>query len=122
METIESFFTLRDEYFRAYLIVHNYIGGLWRRGTLRSGLLAALLIWALGLAQPLQAAEFTCASGNVACLIDAVNQANANGEANRIRTMDELARKYVETHDPEIIKELYQLALELEKMEKLEKQ
>ena len=36
--------------------------------------------------------------------------------------MHELARKYVETHDPEIIKELYQLGLELEKMEKLEKQ
>jgi hypothetical protein len=31
---------------------------------------------------------------------------------------DELARKYVETHDPEIIKELYQLAVELEKMKK----
>jgi len=36
--------------------------------------------------------------------------------------MDELARKYVETRDQEIIKELYQLSLELEKMEKLEKQ
>jgi hypothetical protein len=84
METIESFFTPRDQYFGAYLIMHSYIGGLWRRGTLKSGLLVALLIGALGLAQPLQAAEFTCASGNVACLIDAINQANANGEANRI--------------------------------------
>ena len=38
--------------------------------------------------------------------------------------MDELARKYVETHDKEIIEELYKLSLELEneKMEKLEKQ
>jgi hypothetical protein len=36
--------------------------------------------------------------------------------------MDELARKYVETHDRKIIEELYQLGLELEKMEKLEKQ
>jgi hypothetical protein len=36
--------------------------------------------------------------------------------------MDELARKYVVTHDPEIFKELYQLSLELEKMRKLEKQ
>jgi hypothetical protein len=35
--------------------------------------------------------------------------------------MDELARKYVETHDKKIIEELYQLALELEKIEKLEK-
>jgi hypothetical protein len=84
METIESFFTPRDQYFRAYLTMHNCIGGLWRRGALRIGLLAALLLWALGLAPPLQAAEFTCASGNVACLINAINQANANGEANRI--------------------------------------
>jgi len=44
----------------------------------------ALLIGALGLAQPLRAAEFTCASGDVTCLIDAINQANANGKANRI--------------------------------------
>ena len=29
-----------------------------------------------------------------------------------------LARKYVETHDPEIIKELYKLGRELEKMKK----
>ena len=35
--------------------------------------------------------------------------------------MDALARNYVETHDPEIIKELYRLPLELEKMGKLEK-
>jgi hypothetical protein len=35
--------------------------------------------------------------------------------------MDDLARRYVETHDPEIIKELYRLPLELEKMGKLEK-
>ena len=38
------------------------------------------------------------------------------------RRMDELACKYVETHDKEIIEELYELARELEKMEKLEKQ
>jgi hypothetical protein len=38
------------------------------------------------------------------------------------KRMDELTRKYVETHDQEIIEELYQLSLELEKMEKSEKQ
>ena len=38
------------------------------------------------------------------------------------KRMDELARKYVEARDQEIMKELYQLSLELEKMEKLEKQ
>jgi hypothetical protein len=32
--------------------------------------------------------------------------------------MDELARKYVETHDKEIIEEPYKLACELEEMEK----
>jgi hypothetical protein len=32
------------------------------------------------------------------------------------RRMDELARKYVETHDQKIIEELYKLALELRKM------
>jgi FKBP-type peptidyl-prolyl cis-trans isomerase (trigger factor) len=30
------------------------------------------------------------------------------------KRMDELARKYVETHEKEIIKELYQLVLQLE--------
>jgi len=36
--------------------------------------------------------------------------------------MVELARKYLMTHDKQIIEELYRLAGELEKMEKLEKQ
>ena len=36
--------------------------------------------------------------------------------------MDELVRKYLETHDPEIIEELCRLGGELEKMEKVEKQ
>jgi hypothetical protein len=30
--------------------------------------------------------------------------------------MDELARKYTETHDKEIVEELYRLARELEKL------
>ena len=34
------------------------------------------------------------------------------------RRMNELARKYVDTHDPELIKELYELAIELERMKK----
>jgi len=32
--------------------------------------------------------------------------------------MVELARKYIMTHDPEIIKELYRLSRELEKLDK----
>jgi hypothetical protein len=35
--------------------------------------------------------------------------------------MDELARKYVETHDRKIVDELYELGREPEEMEKLEK-
>lgn len=34
------------------------------------------------------------------------------------RRMDELARKYVEKRNPEIIEELYKLRLELEKLGK----
>jgi hypothetical protein len=33
------------------------------------------------------------------------------------RRLDELAREYIETHNPEIALELYRLARELEKME-----
>jgi hypothetical protein len=32
--------------------------------------------------------------------------------------VDELARKYVESHDPETVEELYRVARQLEKMEK----
>jgi hypothetical protein len=34
-----------------------------------------------------------------------------------LEKMDELARRYVETHDQKIIEELYKLARELEKIE-----
>jgi hypothetical protein len=34
------------------------------------------------------------------------------------KQVDELARKYVESHDPEIVEELYRVARQLEKMEK----
>jgi hypothetical protein len=43
-----------------------------------------VLIGALGLVRPSHAAEFACAPGDVACLIDAMNEANANGEENTI--------------------------------------
>jgi hypothetical protein len=38
------------------------------------------------------------------------------------KRMVELARKYVKTHDSTIIKELYELGRELEKMKNSEKQ
>jgi hypothetical protein len=47
-------------------------------------LLAALFVYALTPARPSQAARFVCSSGDVACLITAINMANANGEANTI--------------------------------------
>jgi len=48
-------------------------------------IIVAVLIVALGIAQPVGAALFTCASGDVACLIVSINTANANGEVNVIR-------------------------------------
>ena len=44
-------------------------------------LLAALVVYALAPARPGQAAEFSCTAGDVACLISAINTANANGQA-----------------------------------------
>jgi hypothetical protein len=34
------------------------------------------------------------------------------------KRMDELAREYIETHDKKIVEELYELARELERLEK----
>lgn len=50
---------------------------------LRLALAPAVLT--LGTAFPTQAAVFRCASGDVACLVDAINQSNTNGERNTIR-------------------------------------
>jgi hypothetical protein len=57
---------------------------LWRCRAMGNVSIAAALIGTLLLWQPSQAAEFTCASGNVGCLIKAIREANANGEANTI--------------------------------------
>jgi hypothetical protein len=38
------------------------------------------------------------------------------------KRVDELARTYVETHEPEIREEIYSLSREIEKRETLEKQ
>jgi hypothetical protein len=57
---------------------------LWRCRAMGSVLIAAAVIGTLTLSHPGQAAEFTCASGNVACLIKALREANGNGEANTI--------------------------------------
>ena len=47
-------------------------------------LVMAALVGTVGLWQPCLAAEFSCAAGDVACLIEAIKTANANGEKNRI--------------------------------------
>src|SRR5262245_44839994 len=41
-----------------------------------------VLLGALGLVRPSHAAEFSCAPGDVACLISAIHAANATGTAN----------------------------------------
>jgi hypothetical protein len=55
----------------------------WWRGIAQAGVLVGIL----SVAVLSQAADFACASGDVACLIDAINTANANGDANTI-TLD----------------------------------
>src|SRR5262245_52800853 len=57
---------------------------LWRAGVAGSVLAVAALVCALALARPGQAAEFPCVSGDIACLIRAINTANATGEENTI--------------------------------------
>jgi hypothetical protein len=43
-----------------------------------------VLVGGLGRARPSQAADFSCAAGDVACLLAAIATANANGETNTI--------------------------------------
>ena len=61
-------------------------GRRWRWPSPRrvGGLVLATLLGVLATSRPVPAAEFACAAGDVACLIDAINTANATGEANTI--------------------------------------
>src|SRR5262249_9165290 len=56
------------------------------RGWRRLWRVAALAAWGLALALPLPvwAETFRCRAGDVPCLIDAINQANANGDENTL--------------------------------------
>jgi hypothetical protein len=45
----------------------------------------AFVLFAVTLPQPVQAATFRCASGDVSCLTASINEANANGHKNTIR-------------------------------------
>ena len=57
----------------------------WGGPVLRSLALGAALGLALALPLSVQAETFRCRAGDVPCLINAINAANANGEANTIR-------------------------------------
>jgi hypothetical protein len=57
---------------------------LWQLRLVVSFLVVLSGILGLPRHSPAHGVEFTCAAGDVACLIDAVNQANANGQANTI--------------------------------------
>jgi hypothetical protein len=48
-------------------------------------IIVTVLVVAVGLARPANAALFVCASGDVPCLVAAINTSNANGEVNLIR-------------------------------------
>src|SRR5215471_14375135 len=59
----------------------------WHRGwsVERSVTAMAALGLALTVPRPAQAENFQCSGGDVACLIAAINEANANGQQNTIR-------------------------------------
>jgi hypothetical protein len=56
----------------------------WQMRLVVSLLVVLSALFGLPRDSPAHGVEFTCAAGDVACLIDAINQANANGEANTI--------------------------------------
>src|SRR5262245_40018461 len=58
--------------------------GIWRAHIPVDVPVAVAMVGMLMAMSPVQAAEFTCPSADVACLIKAINRANANGEANTI--------------------------------------
>jgi len=70
-------------------LLSSYEGGRltiarWSLETGGGWLIVAGRLVLLGLARPLDAAEFACAAGDVACLISAIHAANANGTANTL--------------------------------------
>src|SRR5712691_3720772 len=58
--------------------------GRWQAGRLGTALVLVALVGVLGLTRPSHAADFSCAAGDVACLIAAITTANANGGTNTI--------------------------------------
>ena len=66
--------------------------GMWSRGL--------VLVILLGLWQPCLAADFACPAGDVACLIDAINRANTNGQANTI-TLEAGTYPLTAVHNPD---------------------
>src|SRR5262245_26223891 len=66
---------------RADVLARQYSRAQRRR---RSAIILGVAVFVLGLACLAQAAEFSCPAGDVACLVNAINTANANGEENTI--------------------------------------
>ena len=60
-------------------------GSSWGAGMRSSGQGLVILLGLLGCWQTCQAADFACPAGDVACLIEAINTANGNGQTNTIR-------------------------------------
>jgi hypothetical protein len=58
---------------------------LWQASMRVGGLVVTAIVFALTIADPGLAAEFSCASGDVACLIGAINTANTHGQDNTIK-------------------------------------
>jgi len=56
----------------------------WSAGKGMTGLVMVTLLGLLGLVQSTYPAEFSCAAGDVSCLITAIHTANSNGEINTI--------------------------------------
>jgi hypothetical protein len=61
------------------IVRRSGVTGIRGRGLVLALLISLLRLWHLG-----HAADFACTAGDVACLIQAINTANANGEANTI--------------------------------------
>ena len=63
------------------LAVHTF---LYRKAIRYHTAAIAIVALALAFVAPLHAKNFTCAAGNVQCLIGAINEANSNGQNNTI--------------------------------------
>jgi hypothetical protein len=86
MESMDNFRERFEALEQQMKVIGAYIRTVERRRRWWRGIACCMVLLnllALGL-QASHAADFACVAGDVACLIDAINQANANEEANTI--------------------------------------